>query len=79
MGLRTGAEYLAALRDERQIIYDGQPLDDVTTAPGFRHTAHAVAQYYDFQHLCCNRPQVRANRIHSPSSIVCRSAASHHD
>lgn len=55
MGLRTGAEYLAALRDGRQIIYDGQPLDDVTTTPGFRHTARAVAQYYDFQHL----PEVR--------------------
>jgi 4-hydroxyphenylacetate 3-monooxygenase len=43
MGLRTGAEYLAALRDKRCIIYDGKRLDDVTTEPGFRNTAHAAA------------------------------------
>ena len=51
MGLRTGAEYLASLRDERRIVYDGKRVDDVSTEPGFRHTAHAVAQYYDFQNL----------------------------
>jgi 4-hydroxyphenylacetate 3-monooxygenase len=51
MGLRTGAEYLAGLQDGRQIIYDGRRIEDVTTEPGFRHTARAVAQYYDFQHV----------------------------
>jgi hypothetical protein len=51
MGLRTGTEYLAGLRDSRQIIYDGRRIEDITTEPGFRHTARAVAQYYDFQHL----------------------------
>ena len=55
MGLRTGAEYLAGLQDGRQIIYDGRRIEDVTTEPGFRHTARAVAQYYDFQHV----PEVR--------------------
>ncbi len=55
MGLRTGAEYLEALKDKRHIVYDGRRVDDVTTEPGFRHTAHAVAQYYDFQNL----PEVR--------------------
>ena len=51
MGLRTGAAYLAALKDKRHIVYDGKRVDDVTAEPGFRHTAHAVAQYYDFQNL----------------------------
>jgi aromatic ring hydroxylase len=55
MGLRTGAEYLAGLRDGRRIIYNGRRIEDVTTKPGFRNTAPAVAQYYDFQHL----PEVR--------------------
>lgn len=48
MGLRTGIEYLNALRDKRHIVYDGKRVDDVTTEPGFRNTAHAVAQYYRF-------------------------------
>ena len=51
MGLRTGAEYLAGLSDKRRIIYDGYPVDQVASEPGFRNTAQAVAQYYDFQNL----------------------------
>ncbi len=51
VAVRTGAEYLAGLRDNRKIIYNGEYVDDVTTAPGFRNTAHAIAQFYDFQNL----------------------------
>jgi 4-hydroxyphenylacetate 3-monooxygenase len=55
MGVRTGDEYLAGLNDNRRIIYNGEIIKDVTKTPGFRHTAMAIAQYYDFQHL----PEVR--------------------
>lgn len=51
MGVRTGEEYLAALRDGRQVICDGRRIADVTAAPGFRNTARAIAQFYDFQQL----------------------------
>jgi 4-hydroxyphenylacetate 3-monooxygenase len=55
MGIRSGEEYLASLRDDRQIVYDGRVIKDVTTEPGFRNTARAVAQYYDFQ----SQPELR--------------------
>ncbi len=51
MGLRTGAEYLAGLDDDREIWYDGKRIEDPTTEPGLRNTALTVAQYYDMQ---CN-------------------------
>src|SRR5215203_3914523 len=55
MGLRTGAEYLAGLRDKRQVVYQGRTIDDVTSEPGFRSAARAIAEFYDFQCL----PEVR--------------------
>jgi aromatic ring hydroxylase len=51
MGLRTGADYLAALKDGRQIIHEGRLIEDVTSVPGFGKTARAVAQYYEFQRM----------------------------
>jgi 4-hydroxyphenylacetate 3-monooxygenase len=54
MGLRTGDEYLAGLRDNRQIWYDGELVEDVTVEPGLRNTARTVAQYYDMQ----NNPEL---------------------
>lgn len=54
MTIRTGKDYLAAIRDHRQIIYNGETIKDVTTQAGFRNTAQAIAQFYDFQ----NRPEM---------------------
>ena len=51
MGLRTGDEYLAGLKDDREIWYDGKKVENVTTEPGLRNTALTVAQYYDMQNL----------------------------
>jgi aromatic ring hydroxylase len=55
MGLRTGKQYLAGLRDGRKIIYEGRLIEDVTEEPVFRRHAAAVAQFYDFQ----SRPELR--------------------
>ncbi|MGF1595502.1 MAG: 4-hydroxyphenylacetate 3-hydroxylase family protein [Acidimicrobiales bacterium] len=49
MGLRNGDQYLAGLRDDREIWYDGRRIEDPTTEPGLRNTALTVAQYYDMQ------------------------------
>jgi 4-hydroxyphenylacetate 3-monooxygenase len=49
MGLRTGDEYLAGLKDEREIWYGGRRLGNIVDEPGFRSTALTVAQYYDMQ------------------------------
>jgi 4-hydroxyphenylacetate 3-monooxygenase len=50
MGLRTGNQYLAALRDERQVYLEGQRVKDVTNEPRLGRAAHSVAALYDLQH-----------------------------
>ncbi|HEY0192617.1 MAG TPA: 4-hydroxyphenylacetate 3-hydroxylase N-terminal domain-containing protein [Kofleriaceae bacterium] len=55
MGIRNGAQYLASLKDERHVIYDGKRIVDVASEPGFELTARAVAQFYDFQSAPENR------------------------
>ncbi len=47
-GLRTGADYLAAIaKDGRCVLLDGQPVEDVTTHPGFCGPARVIASLYD--------------------------------
>jgi 4-hydroxyphenylacetate 3-monooxygenase len=43
MALRTGAEYLQALRDGREVYLDGRRVKDVTTEPGLSIVAHTFA------------------------------------
>jgi 4-hydroxyphenylacetate 3-monooxygenase len=46
--MRTGKEYLEALRDRRTVIVDGEYVQDVTAHPAFTGIANTVAQMYDF-------------------------------
>jgi len=46
----TGAEYLASLRDGRNVYFDGQRVDDVTEHPAFRNGARSIARLYDALH-----------------------------
>jgi 4-hydroxyphenylacetate 3-monooxygenase len=46
-GLRSGADYLASLRDGRQVFVDGAKVDDVTTHPAFAGAAHSLAHLFD--------------------------------
>ncbi len=50
MGVRTGADYLRALRDGREVWHAGQRIADVTTHPRFAGTARTLARLYDLQH-----------------------------
>ncbi len=50
MGIRTGATYLASLRDDRQVWIDGERVRDVTIDRRFASAAHSVAALYDMQH-----------------------------
>ena len=50
MGVRTGAQYLAGLRDNRQIFVNGDLVSDVTDYPAFRRGAAEMARVYDLQH-----------------------------
>ena len=46
----TGADYLESLRDGREVYIYGERIDDVTTHPAFRNTAHMTARLYDALH-----------------------------
>ena len=46
----TGAEYLASLRDGREIYIYGERVRDVTAHPAFRNAAASVAVLYDALH-----------------------------
>jgi len=50
MGARTGAEYVAGLRDQRSVWVNGEAVEDVTTHPGFRGSIAGMAGYFDWQH-----------------------------
>jgi 4-hydroxyphenylacetate 3-monooxygenase len=50
MPIRTGDQFLAALRDDRQIYMDGERIRDVTTDPRFAGAAQSMAELYDMQH-----------------------------
>jgi len=45
-----GDEYLASIRDGREIWLNGERVDDVTTHPAFRNSAASIARLYDALH-----------------------------
>src|SRR5215469_12659711 len=50
MGIRTGAELLQSLRDDRQLFIDGELVADVTVDRRFAAAAQSLAELYDMQH-----------------------------
>jgi aromatic ring hydroxylase len=50
VGIRTGAEYVAALRDGRSVWHAGQRIEDVPAHPGFAGVISTLADLYDLQH-----------------------------
>jgi aromatic ring hydroxylase len=50
MPIRTGAQYIKALRDGREVWHGGRRIADVTTHPGFAGTIKTLADLYDQQH-----------------------------
>src|SRR5258706_15180035 len=50
MPIRTGHQFLEALRDERQIFMDGERIGDVTRDRRLAGAARSLAELYDMQH-----------------------------
>jgi anthranilate 3-monooxygenase (FAD)/4-hydroxyphenylacetate 3-monooxygenase len=50
MAVRTGQQFLAGLKDGREVWYDGQRVEDVTTFPPMAAAVHSTAMLYDLQH-----------------------------
>jgi 4-hydroxyphenylacetate 3-monooxygenase len=46
-GLRTGAEFLRSLRDDRRVYVDGERVKDVTSHPAFARAAQSIANLFD--------------------------------
>ena len=75
----TGAEYLASLRDGREVYIYGERVDDVTTHPAFRNAARSIARLYDALHdpktkdvLTCRPTPARAATPTSSSASRAR-------
>lgn len=49
-GIRTGAQYLAGLQDDREIWTGGKRIADVTKAAGIKRGAATLGQFLDRQH-----------------------------
>jgi 4-hydroxyphenylacetate 3-monooxygenase len=45
--MRRGSEYIAGLRDGRQVFLDGEIVKDVTTHPAFAEAIRRIARVYD--------------------------------
>ncbi|WP_018685848.1 4-hydroxyphenylacetate 3-hydroxylase family protein [Actinokineospora enzanensis] len=44
---RTGADYLAALKDDRRVFLDGAPVGDIAHHPAFAPVAATIAELFD--------------------------------
>jgi aromatic ring hydroxylase len=73
--LMTGAEYLASLRDGREVYLYGERIDDVTSHPAFRNAARSIARLYDALHdpaardalTTVDRLGIRTHKFFAPS------------
>src|SRR5688572_9432804 len=50
MGIRTGAQVLEGMRDDRAVYIDGERVADVTRDPRLAGGARTLASLYDRQH-----------------------------
>ena len=50
MGIRTGAEFIQGLRDNREVWLGNERVKDVTSHPAFRASIESLAHLYDMQH-----------------------------
>jgi 4-hydroxyphenylacetate 3-monooxygenase len=73
--LMTGEEYLASLRDGREVYLYGERIGDVTAHPAFRNSARSIARLYDALHdpaardalTTVDRLGIRTHRFFMPS------------
>ena len=50
MAARTGQQFLAGLRGDREVWVEGERVTDVVSHPAFSGAAHALAEVFDLQH-----------------------------
>lgn len=75
LGILTGEDYLASLRDGRQVWLEGALVGDVTAHPAFRNATRSIARLYDSLHdpgqrdlyLTTDREGNRTHRFFCPA------------
>ena len=55
MSARTGRQFLAGLRGDREVWVEGQRVSDIVTHPAFSGAARALAEVFDLQHAQADR------------------------
>jgi 4-hydroxyphenylacetate 3-monooxygenase len=66
--MRQGSDYLAGIRrDGRTILLDGEPIEDVTTHPGFAGPARVIASLYD---AMADKPELTFERDGGTHSVM---------
>ena len=78
MTVKTGSEYLASLRDDREVWMQGERIKDVTKAPGLARGAQTLASFIDQQHEAAHRDLLtyeEDGERHAISFLMPRSAA----
>lgn len=68
--MRTGSEYLSAIRDNRTVLVDGDAIADVTEHPAFANVAQSIAELYDIAADPANGMQYHAEEIDGPANLV---------
>src|SRR6266478_7464548 len=64
-GVRSGADYIASLQDDRSVWIDGERIKDVTVDSRFRGAIQSIADLYDMQ---CDPALTDKMTFLSPSS-----------
>src|SRR5262245_10899146 len=77
--MRSGATYVASLRDGRSVFLDGERVDDVTRHPAFAEPIRCIAATYDRAKAAANDPALAfadpdTRARHSNMWLVPRSA-----
>lgn len=78
MGARTGAQYLAGLRDGREVWLEGEPVADVTEHPKLQGAALTLASLFDLQHEAiddCLVQDDKSGELVNASHLIPRSKA----
>ncbi len=55
MAVRNGQQFIAGLRDGREVWYDGKRVEDVTVFPEFQAAITSIAELYDLQYKPAHR------------------------
>lgn len=61
MAVRNGQAFIEGLKDGREVWYNGERVDDVTTFPEFKGAVTALASLYDMQHDPAHRDVLTVN------------------